>query len=227
MTTRIRSIVAFTATLLAALAGCIVSDTLSTLTIRPDGSADWVEVRSNIRSTESGAKGAREIAAYIAAFEAGEDSARERLRRAGAEILESRWLRREPPCANAVVARFPTAATLEAFFRFEDENGKALTEARFARTGDRCRFSILVHISGEAPAEGPATVAELRQNQADDLSETRIVVADGHITGARGFTVASDKRSALFDASALAALSDGSEPPLELFLEWEVVSVED
>ena len=39
------------------IAGYIVSDELTTITIQPDGSADWVRFQSNIRSTEKGEKG--------------------------------------------------------------------------------------------------------------------------------------------------------------------------
>ncbi len=49
---------------LVVIAGCIVSDELTTLTIQPDGSADWIKFQSNIRSTEQGAKGAQELAKF-------------------------------------------------------------------------------------------------------------------------------------------------------------------
>lgn len=39
------------------IVGCIVSDELTTITIQPDGSADWIRFHSNIRSTEKGEKG--------------------------------------------------------------------------------------------------------------------------------------------------------------------------
>lgn len=39
------------------LIGCIVSDELTTLTIRPDGSADWIRFQSHIRSTIKGENG--------------------------------------------------------------------------------------------------------------------------------------------------------------------------
>ena len=50
--------------------GCIISDELTTITILPDGSADWVRFQSNIRSTESGLKGKQELQKFANDFDA-------------------------------------------------------------------------------------------------------------------------------------------------------------
>ena len=74
----------------------------------------------------------------------------------------------------------------------------------------------------QKPGEsGKATVRELREEQANGISETRMVVAGGQIIASRGFTVAGDKRSALLEPSELLALLK-RKPVVELFLEWEV-----
>jgi hypothetical protein len=52
---------------------CIVSDQLTTFTILPDGSADWVRFQSNIRSTEKGDKGAEELKRFVEEFTAQQD----------------------------------------------------------------------------------------------------------------------------------------------------------
>jgi hypothetical protein len=44
------------------LVGCIVGDELTTITIHPDGSAQMVTFRINLRSTQSGQDGQRELA---------------------------------------------------------------------------------------------------------------------------------------------------------------------
>ena len=67
-----------------------------------------------------------------------------------------------------------------------------------------------------------STVRELRQEQANGISETRIVVAGGRIVDSRGFTVAADKRSALLEPSELHALLQSQPEKVELFLEWEL-----
>jgi hypothetical protein len=56
---------AVTAAAMTLLAGCIVSDEVTTVTIRPDGSADLIKFNSNIRSGEEGSKGDEELRQYV------------------------------------------------------------------------------------------------------------------------------------------------------------------
>src|SRR5262245_49307997 len=111
------------AAILCLLSSCIVSDQLETLTIRPDGSADWVRIQSNIHSGEKGQKAVEELKAFIESFEARRDPDLVRLREAGGEVLEARLLRREEPCATLVTARLPDARALEAFCTLKDDQG--------------------------------------------------------------------------------------------------------
>ena len=82
----------FTAAIVSSLiAGCIVSDELTTITIQPDGSADWIRFQSNIRSTEQGAKGVQELQKFVEEFDARSNSDFTRITEAGGEVHEARW----------------------------------------------------------------------------------------------------------------------------------------
>lgn len=203
-------------------ASCIVSDQLTTLTIRADGSADWVRVRSNIRSSEAGKKGAEELKRFVEEFDRREGADFRRVLASGGEVLESRWLRREEPYANVVVARLPGASALETFYTFKGGKDGIVAKARFTESGRRRKLSIVIPPrAGETPEEEP-TAEALRQSQADGISEMRIVVAGGRIVDSRGFTPASDRRSALLEPRRIHDLVARAEKDVEVFLEWEL-----
>jgi hypothetical protein len=210
-------------TFAALVGGCIVSDQITTLTIHPDGSADLVTVQLNVHSSETGAKADEELRRYVEEFSAQKNPDHVRITEAGGQVQESRWVRSDPPYANLIAGRLPTAAALEKAFTFKGEHGESLVTARFAREGMRRRFSLLVTLPPDQAAESTAekTIQELRTSQANGISETRIAVAGGRIVEARGFTVASDKQSALLEPKAILQLLR-SQPKLEVFLEWEV-----
>lgn len=209
---------------LVLVAGCIVNDELTTITIHPDGSADWIRFQSNIRSTEKGAKGAQELQKLVAEFDAHQDSDFVRITEAGGEVLDARWVRREEPYATLVTARFPTASVFEKFCTIKGEKGEVLAQARFTQEGNRRRISITIPVPHDAeptPKTSP-TMTELRDQQANGISETRLVVAGGHIIASQGFVVAGDKRSCLLDAAQLEKLLGNDSKQVELFVEWEL-----
>ncbi len=210
--------------LFVAVSGCVVGDQLSTMTIHPDGSADVVTVRSNLRSTESGEKGEKELVDYKTQFNARTLDDFVRLREAGGTMIDSGWLRQDTPSANYITAHLPNSQALEQYASIKGGDGAQLTEAKFESQGTRRKFSLRITWPGAQadPSHLPiSSVEELRQSLADGISETRIAVADGTIVSAQGFTVASDKQSALLDVSALDAIfrSGGTA---ELLIEWEV-----
>lgn len=206
------------------VAGCIVSDELTTITIQPDGSADWIRFQSNIRSTEKGEKGAQELQKFADEFESRKDSDCVRITESGGELLEARWVRRDEPYATLVTARFPTASTLENFCTIKGEKGEVLAQARFTQDDRRRRLSLTIPVPREeATAEKiPPTFKELRDRQANSLSETRLVVVGGQIIASQGFVVAGDKRSCLLDADQIDELLRSRPEHVELFLEWEL-----
>lgn len=221
-----RRFFAITAVTLALIAGCIVSDEVSTLTIRPDGSADWIKFRSNIRSTEAGEKGAEELRKFIEAFEAHEDPDYRRIAEVGGEVVESRWLREDEPCSTVLVARLPGPKVLEDFCTIRGGEDEFTTRARFTSEGRRRRLSIVVSVPVGRRGETaePRTALQLRQEQASGISETRVAVVGGEITGARGFTLARDRRSALLEPDVIRRLTGAGDDEVELFLEWELTS---
>lgn len=203
--------------------GCIIGDELSTITIHPDGSADLVKLQSNVHSSEQGAKGDEELRRYAQEFDARKSADHLRISDAGGRVEESRWVRKEPPYANVVVGKLPSAAVLEKAFTFNDDDGKTVVAAHFTKKSTRRKFSLEVTLPLEQVLKSTAekTIEELRASQANGLSETRFAIAGGKIVDARGFTVAADKQSALLEPKAIIELLK-SQRHVEVFLEWEV-----
>ena len=212
------------ATILILIAGCIICDEITTITIRPDGSADWVKFRSNVRSSETGDKRAQELRTFIEEFEAHTGSEFVRIAEAGGEVLEARWVESAEPYSTLIKARFPTAASLERFWTIRGEKGAVLAQARFTRASNRRRLSLIIPGSQEENSETrePITVRELREQQANGFSVTRIAVANGQIVASQGFLVAGDKRSCLMDPTQIDELLRSTTDEVELFVEWEV-----
>jgi hypothetical protein len=217
---------AFLATLVVAanLGGCIVEDQLTKITIHPDGSADYVLFRSNVRSTEKGAKAEKELADYKAKFDAQEEPGVVRIRDCGGKIIQAAWVRSEPPYSSILHARFPDASSLQKFGSAENEDGSQMITTRFHRDGARCKLVARITIpedSIDRSAEPPEKVLT-KQVLANGFSQYRFAVANGSIVDQRGFTVASDKQSALLDLDGIEQLVQKSHGSLELFLEWDV-----
>ncbi len=219
------AILFFTAAIVSSLiAGCIVSDELTTITIQPDGSADWIRFQSNIRSTEPGAKGAQELKKFVDEFDVRSNSDFTRIIEAGGEVIESRWVRREEPSANLIKARFPTAAALEKFGTIKNDKGEVIAPVRFTQNGNRRKISLVIPVPRDEQPEitTPPSPKELREQQANGISETRIVVAAGRIVASQGFVVAADKRSCLLDVNQIAERLRSRPEQVELFIEWEL-----
>lgn len=211
--------------------GCIVSDGLTTIMMNPDGSAEWVRFQSNIRSTEKGAKGAEELKKFVDDFNSRKDSDLARIAAAGGEIVEARWIRNIEPYSTLVTARFPTASTVEAFFTIKGEKDEVIARPRFTRNGTRRRMAIAIPLPKDEQAKAdksaekvPPTLRELREQQANGISETRFVVANGHIVASQGFAVADDARSCLIDPTRIEELVRAKPENVELFVEWEVAA---
>lgn len=220
-----RSLMLLTALIAAAiLEGCIVSDQLTSLTIHPDGSADYVLFRSNLRSTEKGAKAEKELADYKAKFEAREENEFVHIRNCGGKIVQAAWVRSEAPFSNVIYAHYPNASALEKFGSVKNEDGSPLITTQFRRDGARRKLTTRITFPLDSIKESvePPTKEPIKQAWANGISETRIAVVSGSIVAERGFTVASDKQSALLDLDEIEQLLRNANGTLELFLEWEV-----
>ncbi len=208
----------------AFLGGCIVSDQLTTLTIHSDGSADYVLFRSNLRSTEKGAKAEKELADYKAKFDARAEDEFVRIRDCGGKIVQATWVRSEAPFSNVIHAQFPDASALEKFGSTKNEDGSPLITTQFHRDGARRKLTARITVPSDSikePAEPPVK-EPLKQGFANGISATRIAIVSGSIVAERGFTVASDKQSALLDGDEIEQLLRKGNGTMELFLEWEV-----
>lgn len=205
---------------------CIVSDQLTTLTILPDGSADWVRFQSSLRSTEEGEKGAEELRRFVEDFDAQRDADFVRIRESGGQILEARWVRRQEPYATLVVARLPSAKTLQDFCTLRNEKGETVIRTSFQEEGARRRLTFAVRLpKGDSPpAVRTSTEAEKRQEEANGISVTRLVVSGGRILDSRGFTVAGDRRSALINPIGIQAMLETGGGQADLFLEWQITA---
>ena len=204
------------------LVGCIVSDSITTITIRPDGSADVVLFQSNVRSSESGARGEQELRQYVEAFDAARDQEQTRLREAGGEIVEALWIRRDAPCSNWILARLPGPPALERYFSISGPDGTTRLKSRFVQEGDLRRLVLELLPSKDFALPKRETKEEVRRQQADGISATRIAVTGGTIVRASGFAIAADRRSALLDLDEIVELLAVSPRRVELMLEWRV-----
>jgi len=211
--------------LLLLFAGCIVGDQLTTLTIHPDGSADLVIFGSNLHSTQTGEQGERELAEYRARFDSQSQDEMVRIREAGGKILQASWIRQHAALSNFVYARLPDASVLEKFGTSKKDDGSPQITTQLRSDGVHRRFSIQITArpdTFDTTQLSSTDVRRLRQMFADGISETRVAVTGGSINGTRGFTVASDKQSALLDLGEIAKILQTAGGKAELYLEWQV-----
>jgi hypothetical protein len=209
---------------LALVAGCIVSDNVTTITVHPDGSADFVAFSSNIRSTEAGSKADEELRRYAEDFDARRNDEFVRINEAGGKVLDTWWVRRDAPYSNIVSARLPNAVSLEKLMTIDGDPGELRVATRYSQEGRKRKLSMLVQPPKDLNIAEitSSSVKESRRRQANGLSELRVVVLGGEITGSRGWTVSDDKRSALLALDEIADLLRANSTQIEPFIEWEL-----
>lgn len=209
--------------LILSAGGCVIGDELTTFTLNPDGSADLVVFRSNLRSTDKGEKAEKELAEYKANFDAQAQGDFPRIRNAGGQVLLTSWVRAQAPYSNVVHAHFPDTAALEKYWTVQDEDKQPLITTHFQKAGTRHRltFRITLPEDHEQAPTASADINQLRQALANGISETRFAVTEGTITTARGFTIAGDRQSALLNANEITELIRQGKGKAELWLEWE------
>lgn len=214
----------FAVPLFVGLAGCIVHDESTTLTINSDGSGDLIVFRSNIRSTQTGNRAALDLAEYRESFNAQTQDMFERIRESNAQLEMALWVREEIPMAHVIRASIPDLAALEALSTFEDPGGAIRITPKFEVTGPHRRFALeLVVGPDHIPPPGDADdCAQWKASRASGIYDFRVAIPAGTITDARGFTIARDRQSALFDADEINSLLHAGDGDTELFLKWEV-----
>lgn len=207
------------------IGGCVVGDELTTLTIHPDGSADLVVFRSNLHSTEKGEHAQKELADYKANFEKHVRKEFARVLEAGGKIVDVSWIRDEVPFSNLVRVHFPHSKVLEQYGTVSSDDGSARITTTFHKDGAHRRLTVhIVTPPGKQQADKspPETAAQVRQEHANAVSETRIAVADGFITDAKGFLIAKDKQSALLDHTQIGDAIRAGKGEAKFYLEWNV-----
>jgi hypothetical protein len=115
---------------------------------------------------------------------------------------------------------------LEKFCTIADEKANVVTRPQFTQNGNRRKWSLVIPVpKRENPAEkADPNMARNRQDHANGISATRIVVTGGPIVASQGFTVAGDKRSALLEPAEIQQLVQTAREQVEVFLEWELIS---
>jgi hypothetical protein len=220
--TRFHVVIALAAA--ALISGCIVQDEVTTISVRPDGSASLIVFHSNVRSTEEGSKAAEELRQYVETFDARSSDDFVRIRQAGGEAIDGQWLQREVPYSNLISAKLPNAAALEKFCSIEGKDDELRLTTRFSADGTRRKLTMvaLPPRDFKLPDNSARSLADLEQDKANGFSETRLVVVGGEIVASKGWTVASDKHSALLSLDEIARLLRNSPNRIELFIEWQV-----
>ena len=205
--------------------GCIVSDRMTTLTVNPDGSAELVSFRSNVRSTLKGDRADKELAEYRKRFDTQGDADMARIRDVGGEILKTVWVRDDVPYSNVMHARFSDASQLEKYCSTVKQGAPAQITTQFRSDGLHRSLVFQVTLSSDALKSSlstPSSLEESRKQLANGISEYRIAVVNGSITAARGFTVATDKQSALLNLSEILELLNDGQGQARFSIEWEV-----
>ena len=210
--------------LLAGMAGCIVHDQCTTLTIHPDGSGDALILRSNIRSTEKGSRAESAIAEYRASFDAQTQDEFKRIRASGARLETAMWLRKQVPMAHVMRVSIPDATALEKLASVRDARGTMMVQPEFTLSDTQRRLAFHVTVGSDSiptPSPDADRLAQFKRARASGISDFRIAVAAGKIRDARGFNVARDGQSALLDVDELHALLHTGQGNAEIFVQWE------
>ena len=217
--------VAILLTLIAFSSGCIVQDQYTTIVINQDGSADMTIVRSNIRSTARGERADEQVSEFRAALNDQTHDDYKRILDAGATVEMSMWLREQVPMAHVLRASIPNESSLEKMATLRDSDGAVVIAPEFSVNGTQRRFALRIRMDpdriSEPEAEGNRLDAFMNQ-RASAISDIRICVSEGEITAARGFKIASDGRSALFDENEIKSLIHTGDGEAEIFIEWDM-----
>jgi hypothetical protein len=202
---------------------CIVSDQVTTLIIKPDGSADVIVTRSNIHFRGNEQKRAEELKAFRNKFNNQEQWWFERIEGAGGRIEEARWIKKTEPMAHYIRGALPGRNELEQLLSLEQKDNKWNLTSDFRTDGSNRELLIRISPPKEKELSVPSDEAErMRQQLANRISHTRIAVVKGEITDATGFIVADDGQSALLDRSAFPDTLWTRNETITISLQWTV-----
>ena len=203
---------------------CIVSDQVTTLIIKPDGSAEVIVTRSNIHFRGNEQKREEELKKYKNDFNNQDQWWFNRIERAEGGVEEARWIKKTEPMANYIRGSLPSKSSLEQFLTLKHKDNKWNLTSEFKKDGSNRELSIRISPPNEKELSAPSNddVGRMRKQLANSISHTRIAVVEGKITDATGFTVADDGQSALLDRSTFPEKLWTRNETITIFLRWTV-----
>ena len=207
------------------MAGCIVQDEFTTLTINADGSGDLIIFRSNIRSTKKGSRAETEMAEYRASFEAQTQDVFKRIRESGARLEMTLWVREQAPMAHVIRASIPDAASLEKLATLGDGGSPISITPKFTITDTHRRLALQLTVRSDhipPPISDADRLTQFNHARASGISDFRIAISAGNIRDARGFTIAGDRQSVMLDIDEINSLLRSGNGDIEIFVQWEV-----
>ena len=137
---------------------------------------------------------------------------------------DARWILREVPYSTFIDAKFRNAESLLNYFTIEGKEDDLRLTPRYSQDGARRKLTMVALPPKDLNLSdlSPPTLKEARERAANGISEVRVVVAEAEIVAAQGWTVASDKRSAVLALDEVVQLLRRNPAQVELFIEWEV-----
>jgi hypothetical protein len=212
---KMKSISAIAICILTVLfSACIVGDEITNYVIDRDGSISFAIYRINLTSNQKGEKGEAELANYLRNQKEKRDSMFAQLVKAKASDVKISVLRRNSPASVLITGRIPSLNDFASYINTEDANGSLVCRAISNERTRRLVFEL------RQKQEGDQT--DSAQSRSDSFSETRVSLAEGIFTGAQGFIISKDQRSALLDMEGLTKMVNSKISPITLSLEWQI-----
>lgn len=188
------------------LVGCVQVEESVTLYIYSTGELDFVAYLDNIHSDEKEAdKRKKEEAQFLADFKSGK-ALKKPLEKFGATKIKQEMFRTEAPFAGAISGHFKS---IENFWKAFDFNGNDKDRtAKIKKSGNTT--SLIFRLPAKADDGG---------NKHDFPKNLKFVHADGKFTGAEGFAVSLDGRTARLDVSHVESMISKKDP-YQVSLSW-------
>ncbi len=186
---------------------CVTGDEITSYVIEPDGAVSFYIYRSNLASDQTGENGKKDLDSYIQKLEQKQDDLFTKLAKANAQEIRVAVFRRISPASVLIAGQIPTLAD---FLAYGGEESECTPISRERTRGFRCELS-----QEPLTEKGQSNVMP----RADSFNETRFALAAGSFTGAQGFLLAENKRSAILDMDAI---MNSQTPTITVSLEWQM-----
>jgi hypothetical protein len=198
------------------LSACVTGDEITSYVIEPDGAIAFSIYRLNLTSGQTGEDAKKDLANYIQELEAKRSGLFANLAKANAKEVKVTILRKASPASVLITGIIPSLDDFAAHISEEDEDSSFICTPI---SGERTR-GFLFELTRKPLKE--KAQSELARPRAGSFDETRFALAEGSFTKAQGFSLAHDKRSALFDDDTLLKMGNSEIPSITLSLEWQI-----